>query len=110
MKKILSAICILLLLAFTACKKGANPDYEQTFVQEGAVWSPLGFGGMKLRLMAEGKADLLLAGDVYYRGTYSTMGNKIIVKIDQQKYEFEILSHDQLRYDKTIILNLELKV
>lgn len=104
MKKYLFVLLALFAITLNACKKDAlNVKQEKTFVQVGATGSNLGFGGVILTLLPDGKADLMLGGDIVWRGTYSISGKNIKVVIDGETklYRFTIVSENEIKYNET---------
>lgn len=107
MKKIY--LVLLIAISLSACKKDIlKVETEKTYVEEGVSAGTLGFGGIILKLMPDGKADILVGGDVFYRTTYKIKGNKLIVE-GEQNDEFKIISDTELRYQNNRVLKLDQK-
>jgi hypothetical protein len=104
MKKYLIITFCSLLFAFTSCKKALDINVDKTYVEEGVSASSLGFGGIWVTLMPDGKADLLPGGDIVERGTYEINGKNLTVTLSDQTFKFFIISDTELRYEGTRVL------
>jgi hypothetical protein len=108
MKKIY--LVLLIAISLSACKKDAlKVDAEKTYIEQGVSSGTLGFGGVILKLMPDGKADILVGGDAWYRTTYKIKGDKLILIGDTQNDEFKIISDTELRYQNNRVLKLDEK-
>lgn len=105
MKKYLSLIMLVAMFVISSCKK-LEVNVEKTYIEEGAKASSLGFGGIILTLMPDGKADFLNGGDVVERTTYTINGNKVVLGNSQQS-KFKVISDTELRYEDDRILKLD---
>lgn len=101
MKKFTFLIVGALMMFMVSCEKKNDILVEQTYIQKGTVGSNLGYGGMYLKLMPDGNADFLFAGDIMERGTYTVKGKKITMKVANGTHVFRIIS------DKIIVYNGE---
>ncbi|RZJ19335.1 MAG: hypothetical protein EON51_16970 [Acinetobacter sp.] len=106
MKRFIAMICSLIVLTFSSCKKELDISVKKTYVEKGGKASDLGFGGVMLTLMPDGKAGLLLAGDVFVRYTYTIKDDTITLKEGDNTVKFKIISETQLLYEKDRILIL----
>ena len=105
------SLILLCLSIFFSCKKTKIDQEEtqvdrgaKTYVQQGAIANSLGFGGIWVTLYLDGKADLLDAGDIVYRGMYKITSNEIDVTVEGRSYRFEILSKSKISYNGKILL------
>lgn len=107
MKKIY--LILLLAISLSACKKDAlKVESDKTYVEQGVSSGSgsLGFGGVILKLMPDGNADILVGGDAFSRTTYKIKGDKLTIGDNE---EFKIISETELRYQNTRVLKLEVK-
>lgn len=112
MRKILTTVFIALVtVLIISCKKDKlTVDEEQLFLQ--ADFKPLSDfpynGGWQLTLKTGGVADIVPSGDIIYRGTYKVKGDKLSVTTDQSKFEFLIVSKEELKETKYgVVLKLK---
>ena len=101
MKKFTFLIVSILMLFMVSCEKEPDIVVEKTYVQKGTVGGNLGYGGLYLKLMPDGKAEFLFAGDIMERGTYTVKGKKITLDGASGTHVFRIMS------DKIIVYNGE---
>ena len=99
MKKGAILVCCLMALFTISCKKDIEIEVEKIYVEKGAVGGELGFGGLMLTLMPDGKADFLFAGDILDRGTYTIKGKKITLRVGDRVHNFRVISETILVYD-----------
>ena len=108
MKNIFTIACCIILLTISSCKKDAlEINTDQTYVEQGVTAGDIGFGGIILTLMPDGKADLLPGGDIMERGTYKISGKNITVTIQDKEFKFDVVSQSELCYNKNRVLKLE---
>jgi len=107
MKKLILLLTVILLS--TSCKKKIDVESEKTFYEinvpppSDSIFN----SAMSVTLFPDGKADILPVGDVVERGTYKLYYNKLVVMIASKKYEFLILSNNQIKYGKDRILEVK---
>lgn len=112
MKNILTTVSIALItFLFISCKKDKLAvNEEQLFLQADFKFSadsPYD-AGWQLRLRPDGVANIIPSGDVGSRGTYKISAHKLKVKTDQDKFEFVIVSKEELRETKYgVVLKLK---
>ena len=110
MKKYILTICCIIVLIISSCKKALDINVNQTFVEVGGKSAgSLGFSGIILTLMPDGKADFLNSGDIMERGTYEVSGKNLTVKINNKKYRFKVISNSELKYENDRILTLRVQ-
>lgn len=99
-------ICSLIILTFSSCKKELEINVAKRYVEKGAVATSLGFSGVMLTLMPDGKADVLFGGDMMMRYNYTINGKTILLQDNNSSFKVEIISETQLLYEKDRILIL----
>lgn len=104
MKKYALLFCCFVAIGLSSCKKSLDINVDKTFVEKDGKGGELGFGGIILTLMPDGKADFLNSGDVVDRGTYQVKGNQVVLDVNQKSYKFKVISETELRYEDRILL------
>jgi hypothetical protein len=69
---------------------------KKTYVEKGATVGNLGFGGIVLTLMPDGKVDFWFGGDMMMKYNYMIKGKTISLKEDNSSFEIKIISETQL--------------
>jgi len=106
MKKYIAIVCILTVLMLSSCKKELEINVKKTYVEKGATATTLGFSGVILTLMPDGKADVLFGGDMMMRYTYTIKGETILLTEGNNSIKVKVISETQLLYEKDRILIL----
>ncbi|WP_316783572.1 hypothetical protein [Pedobacter frigiditerrae] len=106
MKKFIAIICSLLILTVSSCKKELEINVKKTYVEKGAMATTLGFSGVMLTLMPDGKADVLFGGDMMMRYNYTIKGKTILLTGDNGSIKVKVISETQLLYENDRILIL----
>lgn len=109
MKKFTFLIVGILMFFMVSCEKEPDIVVEKTYIQKETVGGNLGYGGLYLKLMPDGKADFLFAGDIMERGTYTVKGKKITLKGANGTHVFRIMSEKILIYNGEYPVVLELR-